>query len=112
MGCKACIFAGRPGRHRGHSRARRDTPLAVRPARSVAGIESGRVESGMIQSGLLAGYLVLCGVMGLAPLDSQNWILSSILPLTFVGALVFGRRVQPLSTASYLLIGGFLAFYP
>jgi len=40
----------------------------------------------MIQSGLLAGYLVLWGAMGLAPLDSQNWVLSSILPLTFVGA--------------------------
>ena len=65
----------------------------------------------MIQSVLLAGYLVFWGAMGLAPLDSPNWVLSSILPLTFVGALVFGRRSVPLSTASYMLIGGFLAFH-
>ncbi len=65
----------------------------------------------MIQSVLLAGYLVFWGAMGLAPFDSQNWVLSSILPLTFVGALVFGRRRMPLSTASYMLIGGFLALH-
>ncbi|HEY7653213.1 MAG TPA: DUF2238 domain-containing protein [Methylomirabilota bacterium] len=65
----------------------------------------------MIQSVLLAGYLVFWGAMGLAPLDSQNWVLSSILPLTFVGALVFGRRSMPLSTTSYMLIGGFLALH-
>ena len=35
---------------------------------------------------------------------AQNWVLSSILPLTLVGALVFGRRALPLSTASYALI--------
>lgn len=65
----------------------------------------------MVQSALLAGYLVFWGAMGLAPLDPQNWVLSSILPLTFVGALAFGRRSMPLSAASYALIGGFLALH-
>jgi putative membrane protein len=49
--------------------------------------------------------------MGLAPLDPQNWVLSSILPLTFVAALVFGRRSVRLSVASYGLIAGFLALH-
>jgi len=65
----------------------------------------------MIQSALLAAYLVFWGAMGLAPLDSQNWVLSSILPLTFVGALVFGRRSLPLSTTSYALISTFLTLH-
>jgi putative membrane protein len=65
----------------------------------------------MIESTLLAGYLVFWGAMGLAPLDPQNWVLSSILPLTFVGALTVGRRSMPLSTLSYALIAGFLALH-
>jgi putative membrane protein len=65
----------------------------------------------MIQSALLVGYLVFWGAMGLAPLDPENWVLSSILPLTFVGALVFGRRSLPLSTPSCALITGFLALH-
>jgi putative membrane protein len=65
----------------------------------------------MVPSALLAGYLVFWGAMGLAPLDPQNWALSSVLPLTFVGALVFGRRSMPLSVASYTLIAGFLALH-
>jgi len=65
----------------------------------------------MIESALLAGYIVLWGAMGMAPLDPQNWALSSILPLTFVAALVFGRRSVPLSVASYALIAGFLALH-
>jgi putative membrane protein len=65
----------------------------------------------MIESALLAGYLVFWGAMGVAPLDPQNWALSSILPLTFVAALVFGRRSMPLSVTSYALIAGFLALH-
>lgn len=65
----------------------------------------------MIQSVLLAGYLVFWGAMGLAPLDPENWVLSSILPLTFVGALIFARRRLPLSTASCALLTGFLTLH-
>ena len=65
----------------------------------------------MIQSVLLAGYLAFWGAMGLAPLDPENWVLSSILPLTFVGALVFTRRRLPLSTASCALLTGFLTLH-
>jgi len=59
----------------------------------------------------LAGYLVFWGAMGLTPLDGQNWVLSSVLPLTFVGALILGRRAVSLSVASYALITGFLALH-
>jgi hypothetical protein len=65
----------------------------------------------MIESALLAGYLVFWGAMGLAPLDPRNWVLSSILPLTFVAALFFGRRSVPLSVTSYALITAFLALH-
>jgi putative membrane protein len=65
----------------------------------------------MIETALLAGYLVFWGALGLAPLDPQNWALSSILPLTFVGALAFGRRNLPLSVPSYALIAAFLALH-
>lgn len=65
----------------------------------------------MIESTLLAGYLVFWGVMGVAPLDPQNWALSSFLPLSFVAALTLGRRSMPLSTLSYVLIAAFLALH-
>jgi putative membrane protein len=65
----------------------------------------------MVETALLTGYLVFWGTMGLAPLDPQNWALSSILPLTFVGALAFGRPHLPLSVPSYALIAGFLALH-
>ena len=65
----------------------------------------------MIPNVMLGGYLVFWAALGLAPLDAGNWVLASILPLTFVGALVFGRRVLPLSTVSYALIAAFLALH-
>jgi putative membrane protein len=65
----------------------------------------------MTESALLAGYIILWGALGVAPLDPQNWALSSILPLTFVAALAFGRRSVPLSVTSYALIAGFLALH-
>jgi putative membrane protein len=65
----------------------------------------------MIESALLAGYLLFWGALSVQPLDPQNWALSSVLPLTFVGALAFGRRSLPLSTASYALVAAFLALH-
>ncbi len=65
----------------------------------------------MIHAALLGGYLAFWGTMGVAPVDRENWILASLLPLTFVGALVVGRRALPLSLASYALIAGFLALH-
>jgi putative membrane protein len=49
--------------------------------------------------------------MGLTPLDRQNWVLSSFLPLALAGGLALGRRALPLSTASYALIAAFLALH-
>jgi putative membrane protein len=65
----------------------------------------------MIESALLAGYLLFWGALSVQPLDPQNWALSSVLPLTFVGALFFGRRSLPLSTTSYALVAAFLALH-
>jgi putative membrane protein len=64
-----------------------------------------------MHAAFLTGYLIFWGAMGLAPLDGQNWVLSSILPLTFVGGLIAGRRALSLSVASYALITGFLALH-
>jgi putative membrane protein len=65
----------------------------------------------MVPNVLLGGYLIFWAALGRAPLDPGNWVLASILPLTFVGALVFGRRALPLSSVSYALIAGFLALH-
>ena len=69
------------------------------------------VESAMPQGFLFGGYFVFWSAMAIAPLDRQNWVLSSILPLALVAALVLGRRALPLSTASYALMIGFLALH-
>ena len=60
---------------------------------------------------MLGGYLIFWAALGVQPLDSGNWVLASILPLTFVGVLLFGRRALPLSAVSYALIAGFLALH-
>jgi putative membrane protein len=65
----------------------------------------------MIPAGLLGGYLLFWGAMGLHPLDRENWLIASILPLTFVAALSLGRRALPLSTGSYVLIAAFLGLH-
>ena len=60
---------------------------------------------------LFGGYVVFWSAMAIAPIDRQNWVLSSILPLALVAALILGRRALPLSTASYALMIGFLALH-
>ena len=65
----------------------------------------------MVPNILLGGYLIFWAALSRAPLDPENWVLASILPLTFVGGLVLGRRALPLSSVSYALIAGFLALH-
>ena len=65
----------------------------------------------MVPNVLMGGYLIFWAALSRAPLDPGNWVLASILPLTFVGVLVFGRRALPLSSVSYALIAGFLALH-
>src|SRR5512134_1116805 len=65
----------------------------------------------MVPSVLMGGYLLFWAGLGLGPLDPGNWVLASILPLSFVGALLLGRRVLSLSSVSYALIAGFLALH-
>lgn len=60
---------------------------------------------------LLGWYVLLWGVLAISPADSDNWILSSVIPALVVGALVIGRRLLPLSTVSYLAIGVFLTLH-
>jgi putative membrane protein len=65
----------------------------------------------MVPHVLLGGYLILWAALSRAPLDPDNWVLASVLPLTFAGGLAFGRRALPLSSVSYALIAGFLALH-
>jgi putative membrane protein len=65
----------------------------------------------VVPNAFFAGYLVFWAALGRTPVDQENWVLSSILPLTFVGFLAFGRRAFPLSTMSYALVVGFLALH-
>lgn len=65
----------------------------------------------MVPNVLMGGYLLFWAGLGLGPLDPGNWVLASILPLSFVGALLLGRRALSLSSVSYALIAGFLALH-
>jgi putative membrane protein len=60
---------------------------------------------------LFGSYLFLWSAMALSPVDWNNWVLASVIPAIVVGGLVAGRRVLPLSGASYLLIGVFVALH-
>ena len=85
--------------------------VARSTAPSIAAIVFSCVKCGMVPNVLLGGYLAFWATLGVAPLDSGNWILASILPLTFVGSLALSRRTYPLSSVSYVLIVGFLALH-
>jgi len=69
------------------------------------------IDSAVMQAALLGGYLFFWGAMGWHPLDRENWLIASILPLALVAALLVGRRALPLSTASYALVTAFLALH-
>jgi putative membrane protein len=60
---------------------------------------------------LLAWFLSFWAAMAIAPVDGQNWALSSILPFLLVGFLVFTHRSFPLSHPSYALIALFLTLH-
>jgi putative membrane protein len=60
---------------------------------------------------LFGTYVVLWSAMAISPIDWHNWILASVLPAIVLGGLVVGRRVLPLSAASYLLIGAFITLH-
>jgi putative membrane protein len=60
---------------------------------------------------LFGGYLVFWSAMAVAPLDRQNWVLSSVLPLALLAALIVGRRALPLSTLSCALMVAFLTLH-
>ena len=60
---------------------------------------------------LFGSYTVFWSALAVSPTDWHNWILSSVIPALVVGGLVVGRRVLPLSAASYLLIGAFITLH-
>ena len=65
----------------------------------------------MPQGVLFGSYVVFWSAMAIAPLDRQNWVLSSVLPLALLAALVLGRRSLPLSTLSCALMVAFLTLH-
>jgi putative membrane protein len=60
---------------------------------------------------LFGGYVAFWSAMAIAPLDRQNWMLSSVLPLALIAALILGRRAFPLSTLSCALMVAFLTLH-
>jgi putative membrane protein len=60
---------------------------------------------------LFGSYLCLWGAMALSPFDWNNWVLASVIPTLVVGGLLISRRALPLSGASYLLVGVFVALH-
>jgi putative membrane protein len=60
---------------------------------------------------LLACYVSLATGAGIAPVDRQAWLLTSVLPTAFVVLLATTYRRLPLSNGSYALIGVFLALH-
>lgn len=61
--------------------------------------------------GLLAWYLMLSGWTAYRPVDQEFWAIASILPALLVAGLIAMHRWMPLSTASYVLITGFLSLH-
>lgn len=60
---------------------------------------------------LFGSYVLLWSAMAISPADWHNWALASVIPVLVLGGLVAGRRRLPLSGASYLLIGAFIALH-
>jgi putative membrane protein len=65
----------------------------------------------MPQGVLFGGYVVFWSAMGISPLDRENWVLSSILPLMLVAALLLGRRALRFSTVSCAAMVAFLTLH-
>jgi putative membrane protein len=66
---------------------------------------------GLFLKALVAWYLLFWTGMSFSPVDGQNWILASILPLLLVAVLVATHRSFPLSHGSYALIALFLTLH-
>jgi len=60
---------------------------------------------------LVGSYVVLWSAMAISPTDWQNWMLASVIPALGLLGLAVGRRVLPLSAASYALIGAFMTLH-
>jgi len=60
---------------------------------------------------LLVWYALFWTGMSFAPMDAQNWVLSSVLPTLLVAVLVATHRTFPLSHGSYALITLFLTLH-
>ena len=70
-----------------------------------------RVNKTKLLLGLVLWYGLLWTVLAIAPRDRQDWLLENILALAAVVALVTTYRRFQFSTASYLLITGFLSLH-
>src|SRR5262245_45143466 len=65
----------------------------------------------MARAALFGGYVLFWGALGINPIDHDNWVLASILPLALVAALVLARRSFPLSATSCSLVTAFLILH-
>lgn len=69
------------------------------------------VQGKLLLKALLVWYVLFWIGMSFAPVDGQNWILSSILPCLLVAFLVATHRAFPFSHHSYALITLFLTLH-
>jgi len=60
---------------------------------------------------LLAGYLLLWGLLAIAPIDRHDWLLENLLAVTLVAMLVLTYRRFPFSNLSYVLIALFMVLH-
>ena len=65
----------------------------------------------LLLKGLLAWYVLFSVWMAIDPVDRQNWVLASVLPVLLVGVLVATHRKCPFSNVSYVLIMLFLTLH-
>ncbi|GJL64992.1 MAG: membrane protein [Nitrospirales bacterium] len=65
----------------------------------------------LLVSALLIWYALFFFIMGMNPVDSQNWIFANILPILFVGFLTITYHALPFSSTSYLLFSFFLTLH-
>ena len=64
-----------------------------------------------LASVLFDSYVLFWSAMAVSPIDWHSWALASVIPTVVVRGSVLARRALPLSKASYLLIGAFIALH-
>ncbi|MDO8546071.1 MAG: DUF2238 domain-containing protein [Nitrospirales bacterium] len=71
----------------------------------------GNFRHNHLLQGLLGWYILIWGVLAIAPVDRRDWFLENILALLLVGILVATYRTFPFSDRSYVLMTLFLTLH-